>query len=144
MKCLKCGGEDRRKYGTYNGRQKWQCKDCLHVSYLSSPRGAPPEIIKMALRLVLEGLSFCATARFITDFGYKCSENAVIGWVNKYADKIRSLEAVSRPKPRVIEIDEMHTYIKKELEANAGCGGLFVAIRVGPLPQELVIVRPKV
>jgi hypothetical protein len=97
----------------------------------------------MALRLVLEGLGFCATARFITDFGYKCSENAVIGWVQKYAGNIRAIEAASRPKPRVIEIDEMHTYIKKELAANAGCGGLFVAIRGGPLPQELVIARPK-
>ena len=142
MHCLKCGSPERRKNGFYEGRQKWQCKDCGHTSCRLQPRGAPVEIIRLALTLVLEGLGFCATARTLTSFGYPCTENAVIGWVRKYADKAKQVHSATKPQARVIQIDEMFTYVRKKT-ANRSCGWLLMPLPDAKLPRVLVIAPPE-
>jgi len=142
MKCLKCGSRERRRNGFYEGRQKWQCKSCGHTSCRAEPRGAPIEIIRLALTLTLEGVGFNAAARILTSFGYKCTENAVIGWVRKFGTKAHALSAATKPAVKYIQIDEMFSYVKKRT-TNDSCGWLLMAIPEGKSPHELVIAPPK-
>lgn len=142
MRCLKCGSTDRRKNGFYDGRQKWRCKECGHTSCRSEPRGAPIEIIRLALTLVLEGVGFNATARILTAFGYKCSENAVIGWVRKYGTKAYRLASATKPTVKYIQIDEMFSYVKKRTTSDF-YGWLLMAVPEGRSPRELAIAPPK-
>jgi transposase-like protein len=141
-KCLKCGSASRRKNGFYAGKQKWQCKDCGHTSCRLEPQGAPIEIIRLALTLVLEGVGFNGTARVLTSFGYKCTENAVIGWVRKYGGKAHALAAATKPTVKYIQIDEMFSYVKKKTTSDT-CGWLLMAVRCGKSPREWVIALPK-
>ena len=142
MKCLKCGSPERRKNGFYQGKQKWQCKDCSHTSCRAEPRGAPIEIIRLALTLVLEGVGFNGTARVLSAFGYKCTENAVIGWVRKFGSKAHEISAATKPTVKYIQIDEMFSYCKKKT-INDTCGWLLMAAPDGKSPHELAIVLPK-
>ena len=142
MNCLKCGSSERFKSGFYEGRQKWKCKGCGHSSCRTTPRGAPIEIIRLALTLVLEGVGFNGTARVLTSFGYKCTENAVIYWVRKFGTKAHTLSAATKPAVRYIQIDEMFSYVKKRTTSDT-CGWLLMAIQEEKLPHELVIVPPK-
>ena len=142
MKCLKCGSRERFKNGFYEGRQKWKCRECGHTSCRSMPRGAPIEIIRLALTLVLEGVGFNGTARVLTSFGYKCTENAVIGWVRKYGTKAHMLSAATKTKVGYIQIDEIFSYVKKRATSDS-CGWLLMAIPEEKSPHELVIALPK-
>lgn len=142
MKCLKCGSAERRKNGFYEGRQKWQCKDCGHTSCRVSARGAPLEIIRLALTLVLEGVGFNGAARILTSFGYKCTENAVIGWVRKYGSRAHTLDSATKPTVRYVQIDEIFSYVKKRTTSDS-CGWLLMAVPGENSPHELAIVPPK-
>lgn len=142
MKCLKCGSTERRKNGFYQEKQKWQCKECGHTSCRFNQRGAPIEIIRLALTLVLEGVGFNGAARILTAFGYKCTENAVIGWVRKFGTKAHMLAAASKPTVKYIQIDEMFSYVKKKTTSDS-CGWLLMAVPAGKSPHELVIALPK-
>lgn len=142
MHCLKCGSTERFKNGFYQGRQKWKCKDCGHSSCRSTPRGAPIEIIRLALTLVLEGVGFNGTARVLTSFGYKCTENAVIGWVRKFGTKAHTLSAATKSTVCYVQIDEMFSYVKKRTTSDS-CGWLLMAVPEEKSPHELVIALPK-
>jgi transposase-like protein len=142
MKCLKCGSSERFKNGFYQGRQKWKCKECGHASCRISPRGAPIEIVRLALTLTLEGVGFNATARVLTAFGYKCTENAVIGWVRKYATKAQIIDSATKPTVKYIQIDEMFSYVKKKT-TNDTCGWLLMEIQAVESPRKLAIALPK-
>jgi transposase-like protein len=142
MQCLKCGSTERFKNGFYQGQQKWKCKSCGHTSCRVTPRGAPIEMIRLALTLVLEGMGFNATARVLTAFGYKCSENAVIGWVRKFGAKAHTLDSATKPTVRYVQIDEMFSYVKKRTTSDFS-GWLLMAIPDENSPRELVIVPPK-
>ena len=142
MNCLKCGSSERFKSGFYEGRQKWKCKECGHASCRSTPRGAPLEVIRLALTLVLEGVEFNGTARILSSLGYKCTENAVIYWVRKFGGKAHALSSATTPTVRYIQIDEIFSYVKKRT-TNDSCGWLLMAILEGKSPHELVIALPK-
>ena len=142
MVCMKCGSRERRRNGFYEGRQKWQCKDCGHTSCRTDPRGAPIEIIRFALTLVLEGVGFNAASRILTAFGYKCSENAVIGWVRKFGSKAHTLSSGTKTAVKYIQIDEMFSYVKKKTTSDS-CGWLLMAAPDGKSPHELVIALPE-
>ena len=142
MQCLKCGSSERFKNGFYQGRQKWKCKECGHTSCRITPRGAPIEIIRLALTLTLEGVGFNAASRILTAFGYKCTENAVIGWVRKFGCKAHTLDATTKPTVKYIQIDEMFSYCKKKT-TNDTCGWLLMGVQGGKSPRELAIVLPK-
>lgn len=142
MHCLKCGSTERFKNGYYQGKQKWKCKDCGHTSCRVTPRGAPIEIIRLALTLVLEGVGFNGTARILTAFGYKCTENAVIGWVRKFGTKAQIIDSATKPTVKYIQIDEMFSYCKKKTTSDS-CGWLLMAVQAGKSPHELAIVLPK-
>ena len=142
MKCLKCGSTERFKNGFYEGRQKWKCKECGHTSCRAEPRGAPIEIIRLALTLTLEGVGFNAASRILTAFGYKCTENAVIGWVRKFGTKAHMIDAATKPTVKYIQIDEIFSYCKKNT-TNDTCGWLLMGVQDGKSPHELAIVLPK-
>ena len=142
MKCLKCGSAERRKNGFYQGKQKWQCKECGHTSCRNDPRGAPIEIIRLALTLVLEGVGFNAASRILTSFCYKCTENAVIGWVRKFGTKAHMIDAGTKPTVKYIQIDEMFSYCKKKTTSDT-YGWLLMGVPDGKSPRELAIVLPK-
>lgn len=141
MKCLECGSTNRFKNGFYQGHQKWKCRECGHSSCRSTPRGAPIEIIRLALTLVLEGVGFNGTARVLTSFGYKCTENAVIGWVRKFGNKAHALSSATKTTVKYVQIDEMFSYAKKRTISDS-CGWLLMEIQEEKLHRELVIALP--
>lgn len=117
MECLKCGSTDRFKNGFYDGKQKWKCRECGHSSCRSTRRGAPIEIIRLALTLVLEGVGFNGTARILTSFGYKCTENAVIGWVRKFGSKPTRFLLLIKPQYVMCRLMRCFPMSKKRQQA---------------------------
>lgn len=90
----------------------------------------------------MEGVGFNASARIITAFGYKCTENAVIGWVRKFGTKAQMIDAATKPTVKYIQIDEIFSYCKKKT-TNDICGWLLMAVPAEKSPRELAIVLPK-
>jgi transposase-like protein len=114
-KCPKCHEKKYVKSGILKGRQRYLCKMCGCQFSVESKRGSQPEMVKrMALNLYLEGLGFRAISRIL-----KVSHVAVFKWIRSFGEQVISLR--SQEPARVIEIDELHTYIGKKKEL-AGFG----------------------
>ena len=108
MNCPKCNSEKRVKNGVLKGVQRFKCKDCgfnFTVEYKSTAK--PIEIKKFGLMLYLEGLGFQSISRLLN-----VSHVAVIKWIKKYGEQLNELKT---DKPvKVIELDELHSYISSK------------------------------
>jgi hypothetical protein len=96
----------------------------------------------LALTLTLEGVGFNASARILTAFGYKCTENAVIGWVRKFGTKAHAIDSATKPTVKYIQIDEMFSFVKKKTTSDT-YGWLLMGIQDEKSPRELAIALPK-
>lgn len=115
--CPKCGFHGCVKDGIVKGKQRYLCKNCLYrhtVRY----RGASPDIKRNALELYLEGLGFRSIGRFL-----KCSHVAVYNWIKNYGKAVKELRSDLGVK--VVEMDELHTYIGSK-KTTAGFGLLLI------------------
>jgi len=122
VSCPKCGSEDCVKDGIVNGRQRYRCKKCVYrhtVSY----RGKHPNLKRKALELYLEGLGFRSIGRFL-----RCSHVAVYNWIKAFGESIEGIRSASGVK--IVEMDEMHTYIGSK-KTSAGYGLLLIEMGSG-------------
>lgn len=120
MKCPKCGKEHYTKNGIQKGKQRYKCKECGCNYTKSFKQGYPIEIKRKAIKYYLDGMCFRRIERLLV-----VSHVSVIYWVRDLAKKLRNLEEARKgikvPKERIIELDELYTYIKKN-EISSGCG----------------------
>jgi len=118
MNCPKCTTNNFVKAGNVKGKQRYLCKNCRYF-YTVEHRGKSPELRRAALQLYLEGLGFRSIGRIL-----KVSNVAVLNWVREYGQKLERIKK-EEGTIKVVEIDELHTYIlgKKTI---AGFGWLLI------------------
>ena len=122
--CKFCHSENLIKNGKPKGLQRYYCKDCEREQIVGDRRQSHNnEIKKAALVLYLEGNGFRAIARSLSKiFKSKISFQIVSHWINS-AGTIVQNEVVKRQQEAsttrkdlaVVEMDELYTYIKKNL-----------------------------
>jgi transposase len=105
MKCPKCKSEKKVKNGIIKGVQRYKCKDCsFNYTVEMKSTAQPIDIKKFGLMLYLEGLGFQSISRLLN-----VSHVAVMKWIKKYGEQLKELKT---DKPvKIIELDEMHSYI---------------------------------
>jgi len=119
-----------------SGKTEWQCKECGHTSCRLEPRGAPIEIIRLALTLTLEGVGLTPLHASSPPLAINARKNAVIGWVRKFGAKAHEISAATKPTVKYIQIDEMFSTAKKRQQtifvvAIDGNTGRKIASRIG-------------
>ncbi len=115
--CPKCSSEKCVKDGIINGRQRYRCKSC-NFRHTVQHHGKNPDVKRQALELYLEGLGFRSIGRFL-----RCSHVAVYNWIKSFGEAAKELRSDSALK--VVEMDEMHTYISSK-KTTAGYGLLLI------------------
>ncbi|MDQ6989287.1 MAG: helix-turn-helix domain-containing protein, partial [Mariprofundaceae bacterium] len=101
--CPKCSHVIATKSGVIKSRQRWKCKSCGY-NYTVASRGASKEQKRQALELYLEGLGFRSIGRLL-----KVSHVSVYNWIRAFGEKLDEIKSDANIK--VVEIDEMHSYI---------------------------------
>ena len=117
--CPKCSSEKCVKDGIIKGKQRYRCKSC-NFRHTVQYRGKSPDIKRQALELYLEGLGFRSIGRFL-----KCSHVAVYNWIKSFGEAAKELRSDSALK--VVEMDEMHTYVSSK-KTTVGYGLLLIDI----------------
>ena len=105
MDCPRCKSSNRIKRGFVRNKQRYSCKDCDYNYTVERKSTSKPDSIKrQALELYLEGLGFRSIGRFLN-----VSHVSVYQWIKALGSKIEAIK--SDQKIKIVEIDEMHTYI---------------------------------
>jgi transposase-like protein len=67
LKCPFCGSENVGKFGFFNGKQRYICKntECAHTTFLAeySYNGCKPNVEQEIIKLTLEGMGIRSIAR---------------------------------------------------------------------------------
>jgi len=126
MICPRCGQEDCVKNGKIRGKQRYKCKHCQCNYTKSFKQGYPIEIKRKAIKYYLDGMGFRRIERLLG-----VSHVSVMNWVKQLAQKINEQEELKKdkdiPKERIIEMDELYTYVKKK-RIQHGSGWLLAEI----------------
>ena len=85
------------------------CKSCDYSFTVARlKKGIEPDIIRLCLKLYLEGLVFSFIGRLVS-----VSHVRVINWMEKYAQQIGVLKSPKLPhKATAVELDELHSYLE--------------------------------
>ena len=134
LSCKRCKSEKFVKNGFDKGKQRYKCKECGYNFTDTPPAGYSPEVKRQAIHLYLEGLRFRSIERIL-----KLSHVAVSNWV-KASGVV--LEPQIPAEVEIMEIDEMHHYVKKKTK-NYGSGWLLIELASRSLPVRSVIVVEK-
>jgi len=109
MPCVKCGSKALRKNGLVHCRQGYVCKDCGYNLTVALKSTAFADSVKeQALQMYLEGMGFRAIGRLLGR-----SHVSVYRWIRAFGQRAAPL--VSHQRIDVVELDELHTYIKKTI-----------------------------
>jgi transposase len=104
--CPRCKSTNFRKDGIVKEKQRYLCKDC-NYHFTVKQRGKPDDVKRNALHLYLEGLGFRSIGRYLG-----VSHVAVFNWIKAFGEKLDMFR--SSTEIEVIELDEMHTYIRQK------------------------------
>jgi transposase-like protein len=132
MPCPRCQREEIVKAGFQRGRQRFKCKACGRLFVEGALRGFPEEVKAKAIALYLEGLGFRAIGRLLG-----VSNVAVLKWVKKAAQALPEPENPAFVE--VLELDELHHYVKKRAK-KSGCGLLLTVSETKQLDSSLAAV----
>ncbi len=120
--CPKCSHNHNTKDGIIKGKQRFKCKNCnfrFTVQQKDAKTGSN-EIRKLALQLYLEGLGFRSIGRILN-----FSHVAIYQWIKNFGEEVQQLQ--SKETIKVVEIDEMHTYVGSK-KTTVGSGLLLIDI----------------
>ena len=113
MRCHHCGSEESRRNGSFEGVQRYLCRDCGR-SFTSRGERFDKAVKARALDMYLNNVGIRKVARFVG-----ASPAAVVSWIRKARDGMaeqlrRAAEGLaSDTSPDVIEMDEIYTYAQK-------------------------------
>ena len=108
MNCPKCSRHTYVKNSRIRGLQRYLCKQCKQRYTVKQRAGTGSlEIKKQSLQLYLEGLGFRSIGRVL-----KFSNVTILNWIRSFGENIEELH--SKEPAKVVEIDEMHGYIKSK------------------------------
>ena len=109
MECPECGCKEKVKNGFMKGFQRYKCKDCGCSYTKSKKRGYTSAQKREAIRYYLEGIGFRRIERLLG-----ISNVAVLYWVRNLGLKVKAAaQEQEKKKERIIELDELVTYVKK-------------------------------
>ena len=131
--CPKCGSNKTVKNGQANGHPKRKCKDCTYQYTKNNLPGAPQNVRLACVLLYVHGLSMNSIAKL---FNY--TPPAVLRWIKAFGRQ-HSFKPEPISDSVVLEIDEMHHYLKKN-PIKSGYGRLIVEIPVNSSIGSLVAV----
>ncbi len=120
--CPKCSHNHNTKDGIVKGKQRFKCKNCnfrFTVQQKDAKTGSN-EIKKLALQLYLEGLGFRSIGRILN-----FSHVSIYQWIKNFGEEVQQLQ--SKETIKVVEIDEMHTYVGSK-KTTVGSGLLLIDI----------------
>lgn len=121
--CTKCNSENKVKNGfTISKRQNFKCKDCgCSFSVLCKSGNMTKKDKDLAKSMYLEGLGFRKIGRILN-----FSHVAIYNCIRKIGEKEKEEFYKNKPKmatEKIIEIDEIHTYLhKKKLRMDLDSG----------------------
>ncbi len=119
MTCPKCKNQDLRKDGKVKSKQRFYCRNCQYHFTVEKKTTAASELVKKnALLLYLEGLGFRSIGRFLN-----ISHVSVYKWIKQFGERLEPLK--SEQQIKVVELDELHTYISQK-KTIAGYGLLLI------------------
>jgi transposase len=119
MRCPKCKSTEKVKNGKIKGVQRYKCKKCNYNFTVTLKSTAKSNRVKrLALTLYLEGLGFHSIARVL-----KVSHVSIIKWIKKIGHKVGEIK--NDNPVEIVEIDEMHTYVRQKKTIN-GYGLLLI------------------
>lgn len=113
--CKHCNSEKLVKAGFKDGVQKWRCKECGKYQGLVDNRiKYTEEERKAAICLYLEGNGFRRTARILSElFKKNFCYRTIMQWVKKEGQILESQKKTPKEAIKILEMDELYTYIKK-------------------------------
>jgi transposase-like protein len=131
MQCHHCGGEQYRKNGSYQGVQRYICKDCDR-SFTDRGERFDRATKARALDMYLNNVGIRKIARFTG-----ASPAGVLKWIKKAAETLadrlgHASQQVRDELPDVIEMDEIYTFVQKN-SAEPSYGLLIAGDRVALL-----------
>jgi putative transposase len=101
--CKYCGSHNVIRYGTYNGQQRFWCKDCKRKfadNDALPEMQTPVEQIGSAVGMFYEGQSLNSITRLITQiYGSYPSGSTIYRWVSRFTK--RAVKELSKYKPDV-------------------------------------------
>jgi len=101
--CKYCGSHNVIRYGTYNGQQRFFCKDCKRKfadNDALPEMQTPVEQIGSAVGMFYEGQSLNSITRLITQiYGSYPSDSTIYRWVSRFTK--RAVKELSKYKPDV-------------------------------------------
>jgi len=124
MDCPKCASKIYCKDGKVQCRQRYLCKGCKYRYTVKQRHGTGSLSTKrQALELYLEGLGFRSIGRILN-----FSNVTILNWIRAFGEELPPIK--TKNTVRVMEIDEMHSYIgaKKTI---AGYGLLLIEMKKG-------------
>ena len=121
MQCPRCKSESYTKDGIVKSRQRYKCKTCkFRYTVIAKSTEKPIYLKRFALQLYLEGLGFRSIGRVLN-----VSNVSVLNWIRSFGKQVKSLQ--SEDPVRIIEMDEMHTYVGSKKTIN-GYGLLLIGM----------------
>ena len=119
-----------------HGNQRYRCKSCGTTSGDLDRRLVADSLKESALKHYAEGVGLRATERLVG-----VSHNSVMNWVRQEIQG-KALERVDAAVVRVVEADELWTYIGQK-KRQSGCGGLLIELPADLLGGRWVIATPE-
>ena len=101
--CKHCGSHNVIRYGTYNGNQRFWCKDCKRKfadNDALSEIQTPVEQIGSAISMFYEGQSLNSITRLITQiYGSYPSDSTIYRWVSRFTKRaVKELDSYKPPQ----------------------------------------------
>jgi transposase-like protein len=101
VQCPKCGSIRVVKFGNYNGKQLFKCKDCKTKfrEGLIKKAHYSPETITLTLDLYFSGLSTRKIARTVNDhFDMDIDQSTIYRWIERFIPRISEYVRTLTPK----------------------------------------------
>jgi len=116
--CDRCGSIRVMRYGRYEDKQVFKCKDCNHKfreQSLLKKAKYNPEIITLTLDLYFKGISFRKISDHLHQFyGLEVNYSTVYGWLKKYVAIMDSYVSTLTPQlSGKWNVDEMMIRVKR-------------------------------
>ena len=137
--CPKCNSKDITKAGIIDDRQRYKCKECnYHFTVAKSGKSTDIQIVKRALQLYLEGLSYREIESLL-----EVSHVSVMNWVKKY--KIQRPSGQSHQIDRhvlahddVIKLIEDREFLHDTNVLISRINGHYMVLTFGPQSKDFV------
>ena len=124
MNCSRCSSSSYRKDGIVKGLQRYLCKVCNYRYRVVCKSTAKPLSTKrLALNMYLESLGFRAIGRVLG-----VNHVTIYRWIKNW--QVNTDLPVKEDSVKVVELDEMHTYIGSK-KNGIGYGLLLIDIEKG-------------